>query len=146
MILTSLCSEICVPKTSHINNLYIVNIVTCQPIVGLRNRAFLVSCPLNASLRGWGRGDRSVSPRSAGGGGKSRPRCCHTRLQGNAINSLATARLRQQWERCYSSLLSNRQHNSNWFSVNRREGYISPVTKITGVSLWKSARRVRSRY
>jgi hypothetical protein len=26
--------------------------VTCQPIVGLRNRAFLVSCPLNASLRG----------------------------------------------------------------------------------------------
>jgi hypothetical protein len=31
----------------------------------------------------------------------------------------------------YSLLLSNRQHNSNWFSVNRREGYISPVTKIT---------------
>jgi hypothetical protein len=44
-----------------------LNIVTCQPIAGLRNRAFLVSCPLTASLRGRGSGVRSVSPRSARG-------------------------------------------------------------------------------
>jgi hypothetical protein len=55
---------------SHLNFTYYI--VTCQPIVGLRNRAFLVSCPLShlapregkrcplrvTSLRGRGRAGR----------------------------------------------------------------------------------------
>jgi hypothetical protein len=106
------------------------NNVTCQPIAGLRNRGFPVSCPLITLLRGWGKRCplRVVSPQREG---KNRPRSRHTRLQGNAINSLATARHRQQGRDVYSSLLSNRRRKSNWFSGNWREGYISSVTNIT---------------
>jgi hypothetical protein len=104
--------------------------VTCQPIVGLRNRAFLVSCPLNASLRGRGSGVCSVSPRSAGGGRAGRGDV--TRV--SKATQLPVSPLRDtsnSGRDVYSSLLSNRQRNSNWFSGNRREGYISSATNIT---------------